>query len=236
MEYSDNPRKIYGKVEIVYSDADISKDLETTESGNSKISHPQEIYRGYATPTVRACTMDGNCTMDGSWFMIDDSCKCGWWSGSLSDGNGVFATPPFIELAFVQRPIISWKIKGDSKLEQYPVDFRIDYKRNGTVVRSENIVGNNLLEVSLTPKIEDITSVRMTITKWSNGNACAKIMQFYETLFETYEGDAMQMFEVNEELGAADGNYNIIPKYGITFRSSTVKERKYPLSNFRSSL
>ena len=100
MEYSDNPRKIYGKVEIVYSDADISKDLETTESGNSEISHPQEIYRGYATPTVRACTMDGNCTMDGSWFMIDDSCKCGWWSGSLSDGNGVFATPPFIELAF----------------------------------------------------------------------------------------------------------------------------------------
>lgn len=209
MEYSDNPRKIYGKVEIVYSDADISKDLETTESGNSEISHPQEIYRGYATPTVRACTMDGNCTMDGSWFMIDDSCKCGWWSGSLSDGNGVFATPPFIELAFVQRPIISWKIKGDSKLEQYPVDFRIDYKRNGTIVRSENIVGNDLLEVLLTPKIEDITSVRMTITKWSKGNACAKIMQFYETLFETYEGDAMQMFEVNEELGAADGNYNI---------------------------
>ena len=118
MEYSDNPRKIYGKVEIVYSDADISKDLETTESGNSKISHPQEIYRGYATPTVRACMMDGNCTMDGSWFMIDDSCKCGWWSGSLSDGNGVFATPPFIELAFVQRPIISWKIKGDSKLNK----------------------------------------------------------------------------------------------------------------------
>ena len=115
MEYSDNPRKIYGKVEIVYSDADISKDLETTESGNSEISHPQEIYRGYATPTVRACTMDGNCTMDGSWFMIDDSCKCGWWSGSLSDGNGVFATPPFIELAFVQRPIISWKKKKQTK-------------------------------------------------------------------------------------------------------------------------
>ena len=209
MEYSDNPRKVYGKVEIIYSDADISKDLETTESGNSDISHPQEVYRGYASPTVRACTMDGNCTMEGSWQMIDDTCKCGWWSGSLSNAEGVFSSPPYIELAFVQRPIISWKIKGDSKLNQFPVDFKIEYKNNGTVVATEQIEGNDLLEVILTPKVEDITSVRMTITKWSQPNACAKIMQFYETLFETYEGDAVQMFEVNEELGAADGNYNI---------------------------
>ena len=45
MEYSDNPRKIYGKVEIVYSDADISKDLETTESGNSKIHQSSFSYQ-----------------------------------------------------------------------------------------------------------------------------------------------------------------------------------------------
>ncbi len=209
MEYSDNPRKIYGRVEIVYSDADISKDLETTESGNSEISHPQEIYKGYATPTVRACTMDGNCTMDGSWQMIDNTARCGWWSGKLSDSNGNFSPQPYIELEFVQRPIISWKIRGDSKLGQYPVDFTIEYKNGGNVVRTETITGNTEIEVELKPKIEDITSVRMTISKWSQPNACAKIMQFYETLYEIYEGDAMQMFEVNEELGAADGNYNI---------------------------
>ena len=209
MEYSDNPRKVYGKVEIIYSDADISKDLETTESGNSNISHPQEVYRGFSSPTIRACTMDGNCTMNGSWQMIDDTCKCGWWSGALSNEEGVFSSPPYIELMFVQRPIISWKIKGDSKLNQFPVDFKIEYKNGSKVVKTEEIKGNDLLEVILTPKVEDVTSVKMTITKWSQSNACAKIMQFYETLFETYEGDAVQMFEVNEELGAADGNYNI---------------------------
>lgn len=209
MEYSDNPRKIHGKVEIIYSDAEISKDLETTESGNSRISHPQEIYKGIAIPTVRACTMDGNSIMDGNFQMMDDTVTCGWWSGKLSDKNGIFLPQPYIELAFVQRPIISWKIKGDSKLGQYPINFMVQYKNNGKVVKTEKIVGNTEIEIVLKPRIEDITSVRMTISKWSQPNACAKIMQFYETLYEIYEGDAMQMFEVSEELGAADGNYNI---------------------------
>lgn len=209
MEYSSNPRKVYGKVEITYSDADISKDIVTTESGNSDISHPNEVYLGYTFPTARACTMDGNCTMDGSWQMIDDSVVLGWWSGTLCGADGVFKTPPYLELSFVQRPIISWKVKGDIKLGQYPVDFRLDYKRNGRIVQTDTITNNTENEVTLRPKIEDITSVRLTISKWNVPNACAKILQFYEQLQELYEGDALSMFEVGEELGSADGNYNI---------------------------
>ena len=209
MDYSSNPRKVYGKVEITYSDADISKDIDTSESGNSEISHPNEVYLGYNIPTVKACTMDGHSTMDGSYQMMGDSIVLGWWSGGLCDANGVFQNKPFIELTFVQRPIISWRIKGDSKLNQYPVDFTVAYKRNGTTVRTDTVTGNTAIEVSLKPTIDDITSVRLTISKWSTPNACAKIMQFYEELLEVYEGDGLQMFEVGEELGSADGNYNI---------------------------
>ena len=31
----------------------------------------------------------------------------------------------------------------------------------------------------------------------------------YDKLYEEYTGDAMQMFEVNEEMCSTDGNYNI---------------------------
>jgi len=209
MSYQDNPRKVYGKVEIIYSDADISKDIVTTESGNSEISHPDEVYLGYTYPTVRACTMDGHSTMDGSFQMMDDSVVCGWWSGALSGADGTFATKPYLELTFVQRPIISWKIKGDIKLSQYPVDFTVEYKRNGAIVLTDTVTGNTANEVELRPMVEDITSVRLTISKWSTPYACAKILQFFEMLYEKYEGEAMQMFEVGEELGSADGNYNI---------------------------
>ena len=44
MEYTDNPRKILGRVDVIYSDTEISKDIQTTESGNSAISHPNEVF------------------------------------------------------------------------------------------------------------------------------------------------------------------------------------------------
>lgn len=209
MEYSDNPRRVYGKVEIVYSDKEISSNMGITVSGNSEISHPREVFEGYLSPTVKACTMDGNSDMSGAFQMIDDTCKCGWWSGSLCGVDGAFEQKPYIELSFVLRPIISWLIKGDDKLNQYPVDFTIDYLSNGDIVHSEEIVGNKEVTIKLEPKVNDITSIRMTISKWSTPNACVKIMQFYDKLYEEYTGNALQMFEVNEEMCSTDGNYNI---------------------------
>ena len=209
MEYSDNPRRVYGKVEIVYSDKEISSNMGITVSGNSKISHPREVFEGYVSPTVRACTMDGNSDMSGSCQMVDDTCIVGWWSGGLCGTGGVFEVKPYIELSFVLRPIISWIIRGDDKLNQYPVDFTIEYKSNGEIVHTEEITGNSAIEIKLEPKVNDITSIRMTIAKWSTPNACAKIIQFYDKLYEEYTGDAMQMFEVNEEMCSTDGNYNI---------------------------
>lgn len=234
MKYSDSPRKIYGKVTIIYSDTDISRDIAAKVSGNSQISHPNEVYLGYFMPSVKACTMDGNSTMDGTFQMIDESAVCGWWSGALCDGNGVFAKKPFIELAFVKRPIISWRVLGDTKLKQYPVDYVIEYKRDGETVERETVVGNAELENEFKPQVDDITSVRLTISKWSTPNACAKILVCYDRLAEEYQGDAMQMFEVNEELGAADGNYNI--NSDTMTVSLYNKERKFDKGYLRSLL
>lgn len=209
MKYSDNPRKVYGKVEIIYSDTEISSDINAKVSGNSEISHPREVFAGNTTPTVKACTMDGNSDMGGTFQMMDDTCIVGWWSGGLCGADGVFTAKPYIELSFVLRPIISWIIRGDDKLNQYPVDFLLEYKNSGKVVHTDMVEGNNSVEIKLEPKISDITSIRMTISKWSTPNACAKILQFYDKLYEEYHGDALQMFEVNEEMCSSDGNYNI---------------------------
>lgn len=210
MKYTDNPRKIYGRVDVIYSDTEISKDIRTDESGNSAISHPDEVFGAYLVPTVKGCTMDGNSTMDGSFQMMDDSVVLGWWSGTLSGKDGVFATAPWIEISFVKRPIISWVVLGDEKRQEYPVDFILQYKRDGNIVYTDIVTANRQTQVRLTPQLEDITSIRLTISKWSKANACAKILKFYDRMMERYEGDAIEMFEVSEEMGAADGNYNIV--------------------------
>ena len=209
MKYSDNPRKVYGKVEIVYADEELSRDVKVAVSANSEISHPAEVFKPPYKPTVKACTMDGNSTMDGTFQMMSDELVVGWWSGKLADSSGVFARKPYIELSFGMRPIVFWRVIGDEKLHQYPVDFTLQYKRNGTIVKTDTITGNTEVEVIVNPKIADITSVRMTISKWNTPNACAKILRFFERVYETYEGKDLLSFEVGEELCSSEGNYNI---------------------------
>lgn len=210
MEYKDNPRKVYGKVEIVYADEEISNDISVAVNGNSVISHPNEVYKKPYEPTVKACTMDGNSTMDGTFQMMGDELIVGWWSNEGADSNGVYSNKPYIEMTFgIMRPIIYWRIVGDPKLGQYPVDFTLSYKKNGTIVQTDRITGNTDVEIFVAPKVADITSVRMTIEKWSHPNAVAKILRFFERVYETYEGDALLSFEVNEELCSSEGNYNI---------------------------
>lgn len=209
MEYTDNPRKIYGKVDIVYADEELSRDIDITVSGNSKISHPDEVYHLPSEPTVKACTMDGNSTMDGSFQMMGDDLIVGWWSNKGADESGFYTTNPYIEINFMMRPIIYWKIIGDTKLNQYPVDFTLSYKKNGTIVRTETITGNDKVEIIFEPRISDITSVRLTISKWSHPYAVVKILRFFERVYESYEGNALLSFEVGEELCSSEGNYNI---------------------------
>lgn len=210
MGYEDNPRKVYGRVDVIYSDSQMSAEITPETNSCGVISHPDEVVQGYLAPTLCACTMDGNADMSGEFQIMDDSCVVGWWSLALCDKNGYFAQPkPYLELSFVRRPIITWIVLGDSKLNQYPVDFSVAYYDGDTLIKTDEIIGNVGLEAKLTPMAEDVTRIRLTVLKWSTPNACVKILKFYDRLFERYEGDAVQMFEVNEEMGSADINYNI---------------------------
>ena len=75
MTYDDNPRKVYGKVKIVYADGEISKELNVETSGNGDVSNPNQIYMGYISPQIKACTMDGNSYM-GQGFQMNGHGLC----------------------------------------------------------------------------------------------------------------------------------------------------------------
>ena len=234
MAYLNNPRRVLGKVEIIYSDTDISSITNVETSSDSAISHPYEVYQTNLAPTVKACTLDGNAIMDGSFQIMDDSCITGWWSGELSKKDGTFDTPPSLEVFFIDRPIASWMIIGDSKLGQYPVDFTLEYKLNDEVVETKEITGNKEMQLKVYATQSDITSIKITITKWSKGNAVVKLLKFFDMLAETYEGSDLQSFEVNEEMGSLDANYN------LSSDTMTVsiynKERKFNVGYLKNLL
>ena len=207
--FLDNPRKLKGKVEITFSDSDVSKDVETTESGNSEISHPYEITGVSVIPSCKAATMDGNATMDGTFQMIDDTCILGWWGGELSSTSGTFSKETFIEITFPRQPVYSWTIIGDSKRGEYPVNFKVTFKNGTTVLGEKTVTGNTEVNVTLEVEYEAVTSVRLTITKWSKAKSCVKIMEFFNTLSESYEGSDLKSFDVIEERNPEDGGYGV---------------------------
>ena len=209
MAYSSNPRIVKGKVEVIFADTDISSISGVTVSGNADISHPNEVYGSNLNPTVKACTMDGNSTMDGTFQMMDDTCTLGWWGDTLADDEGEFKEQQDMIISFARRPIGSWTIIGDTKLGQYPVDFRIDFVRDNQAIQSVSFMDNTEIVKKIYPNVIDIDKVAITIFKWSTPNACVKLMKFFDMLSEVYEGSDLLSFEVNEEMSSEDANYNI---------------------------
>ena len=209
MSYSDNPRIVKGKVEVVFADTDISSVDEVIVSTESVISHPNEIYGTNLNPTVKACTMDGTSIMDGSFQMLDDTCVVGWWGRERARSDGYLKECEVLTIKFQERPIGSWTIIGDSKRGEYPVEMRIDFIRDNTIIESVSINQNDSVVKKIYPNLVDIDRVDLYIMKWSQGDTCVKMMKFFDLLSETYEGSDLLSFEVNEEMSPEDSSYSI---------------------------
>lgn len=234
MGYDSNPRKVFGKVEIVFSDSDISSISNIEVSTNAEISHPDEVYGNNLTPTAKACTMDGNARMGGGYQMIDDSCITGWWSNNLSDVDGIFDEFPTIEITFTERPIVSWIIKGDDKLGQYPTNFLVQYLNGTTVVAYKEVLDNTQVQYRLVKTVLNVTAIRLTVYSWSVPNACVKLMRFFDTITETYDESELQSFEVNEELCSEDASFNLnSDSMSVTIYN---KERKFTTGYLKNLL
>lgn len=184
VQYSDNPRRGYGKVTIVYSDSDISMDLSAETSGNGEISHPEQVYGGFTKLTIKACMMDGNSTMGGGYQINDIGLITGWRSNVHCGSDCVFQTPPWLKLNFLARPLVRWIISGDCKLNQYPVNFDISIYGQDALVDTKSFTGNSSVTIAVNydNPLDDITAIKLTIYKWSTPNAKAKIIQFFDTV------------------------------------------------------
>lgn len=237
MGYGDIVRKVYGKVRIIYSDSEISQDIVISSSGDAPISSKQQVVEEYITPTVKACTMDGNANMDGTFQMQTSGMVMGWWSSTSSSSEGNFDMPyPYLEASYISRPIIRWNIIGDNKLMQYPIDFDlILYGENNAEYARVDIRNNTSVSctVKLEPAIANVVKIRIDIRKWSAPNARIKLLQFFDIVEEIYEGGDIKEFEVLEELSA-----NGEAEYGVKSDTASItlynKERKFDMGYLKS--
>ena len=128
----------------------------------------------------------------------------------MAGADGSFAPPyPSLTVTHIPRPVHTLRVVGDSARGEWPVDFRIDlYGPDDTLLRSEVVTGNTVVEWSMTlpAPVLDVAKQVLTIARWSHAGRQAKIVEFFTSVQETYySGDVIEI-RLLEEREASQGS------------------------------
>lgn len=205
-------RRVYGRVEITYTDPFLDESIEVTASETGRYTDPAAAANMYTTAMYKWFSLHQN-VLDGTFHPLPASNpeRVGWWSATQSNPNGEFTTPPKLTVIFEPRPIDSLQIFGDDKLQEYPVDFTIRlYDAIDVLLLEEVVTGNNSVSWSKEiNEIADVTKTELEIRKISRPGSVAKILEFFSVLVEAYEGDDLISINLLEETESQGGTIPI---------------------------
>lgn len=158
---------------------------------------------------------------------------------SLSGRWGVLVNPPTLTMEFFSRPIHRLTVVGDSLRGEYPVDFTIKlWDSNNKVLYTEEATGNDKVDwqKAINP-INQIVKMTLEIHRWSHINRVVKIVEFFTSVQETYEGDDILLINLLEEREFSNGSLPIgnISANEIEVRLNNI-DRKFDAGNQESSL
>lgn len=204
-------RQVYGKIQIDYTDPFIDQSINITASENANISYPKQTADNAVKPIGKIASLDGSWELDGTWVLAPlDTTQMGWWGSQLAGTGGDFVSPyPTLTAAFLPRPITRLRVVGDSDREEYPVDFTIKlYNSTDTLLYTETVTANTLITWSKTldSAITQVTKMVLEIMKWSHEGRQAKIVEFFTSIQEIYEGDDILMINLLEEREVSQGS------------------------------
>lgn len=239
-------RKVYGKVQIDYTDPFLDQSIQMNSNENANISYPAQTADSVQEPIGKIASLDGSWVLDGSYILAPspddaDTMQMGWWGKQLAQADGTFIEPyPTLTATFFSRPIHSLKVVGDSARGEYPVDFNIKlYDSQDTVLYTETVTGNMevIWDKALENPITQVTKMDLTITKWSHPGRQVKILEFFTSIQEIYEGDDILLINLLEEREVSQDS---LPVGNISANEIDIKlnneTRKFDAGNTQSPL
>lgn len=237
-------RKIYGKVQIDYTDPEIDQSISVDFQDNNIVSFPMQIVNGKNTPNYDYITLDG------TWKLGDDvglapsefekdSVQFGLWGEELSNSNGTFTTNPIIILEFVPRPFTNLKLVGDIKKNEFPVEFEFRlYNEYDELITTEHIIDNDSVNWNEDiQQVSEIVKIEIEIIKWNKPNRVIKIMEVFSSIQETYYGEDIISIKLLEEKEVAQGSLPIgnISSNELSINLNNIN-REFDAGNVNSKL
>lgn len=163
-------RRIYGKVYITYTDPLLDNTVTLETSTSAYNSGSEQMLDSVQAADGKFFTLFDN-NLSGAYTPSSAGSQVGWTSSAISDSDGYFAEPPYIEVSFSARPITALTLFLDDSHGCLAEDFTVTFtKSNGTsFVRS--FTGNTLVEVPLIDEAAaDIVSVNVSVTRVSKAH------------------------------------------------------------------
>lgn len=240
-------RRVLAKAVIDYTDPFLDQSIATAVNEEANISYHAQVADSVTEPFAKIASLDGSCNLDGTYHLAPRNAEeaathqMGWWGHQLAGIGGAFSTPcPTLTVTHEPRPIHTLKVVGDSKREEWPVDFRVDlYALDGTLLRAETVTGNTdvVWSATLPAPVLDVAKQVLTITRWSHAGRQAKVLEFFTSIQETYLAGDLVSFNLLEE---SEVSHASVPIGNISANEVAIslsnKSRKFSIDNDQSPL
>lgn len=239
-------RRIHAKVQIDYTDPFLDQSIQCTASEQANVSYPAQTADAVSEPYAKYASLDGSWVLGEDWALAPSpeeasTKQMGWWGLQLAGADGSFTAPyPTLTVTFFSRPITQLKVVGDSKRGEYPVDFDINlYDASGAILYTETVIGNTnvMWQKTLANPVTQVTKMDLVVKKWSHAGRQVKILEFFTSIQETYEGDDILLIHLLEEREVSQGSLPVgnisANEIDIRLNNST---RKFDAGNKQSPL
>ncbi len=224
-------RQVLARVTIDYSAAEGDQSIAVQVSEQVP-SWPDQVVDGITDVPYRWASLDGSWVLEDSipWRLMPETeqeallYQVGWWGEQLAGSDGSFAPPyPSLAVTHVVRAAHTLRLVGDSARGEYAVDFTIDLYGEGDVLLHREIVtGNTQIEWSkeLPEPVQGVVKQTVTITRWSHPGRQAKVVEFFTSIQQTYEGEQLVSVRLLEERETSNGS---LPVGNISANELTVR-------------
>ncbi len=238
-------RRIYAKVQIDYTDPFLDQSIQVQGNESANVSYPAQTADNIQEPIGKIASLDGTWVL-GSDFVLApgvnevETHQMGWWGEQLAQADGTFVEPyPTLTATFFSKPIHSLKVVGDSARGEWPVDFIINlYDENNNILYTETVTENTEIEWSKSIEpVTQVTKMELIVTKWSHPGRQVKILEFFTSIQEVYEGDDIMLIHLIEEREVSQGS---LPVGNISSNEIDIRlynrNRKFDAGNKNSPL
>jgi hypothetical protein len=208
-------RKPRARVKIYWTEPSTDVSIEASAPGQTNyICWPEQVADLKTDVARKWFNLDGRYPLSTVMYPAPNSSnkinyQMGWWGNELSNASNGFTVPQVLTLTFTARPIITLLVSGDSQYGEYPVDFVITLYDETTLLTTVSVTGNTLPNWVYDVSADDlvsVTSMVLSITKWSVPYRVVKISEFYTSISTTYDGDEIVSLNVLEEMEIKDGS------------------------------